>query len=58
MKKIVSIIIAITFCSILACAQATEKAPDRGSSELAIGGGKAAVEYGRPAIRGRNIDTL
>ncbi len=62
MKKISSIIIAITFCSVLACAQATdkaqEKAPDRGSSELAIGGGKASVEYGRPAIRGRNIDAL
>jgi hypothetical protein len=57
-KKLVSIIIAITFCSVLACAQATDKAPDRGNSELAIGGGKASVEYGRPAIRGRSIDAL
>ena len=54
MKKIVSIIIAITFCSVLACAQD----PDRGNSKLAIGGGNASVEYGRPAIRGRNLDAL
>jgi hypothetical protein len=52
-KKIISIFIAITFCSLLALAQG-----ERGKSELAIGGGKASVDYGRPAIKGRTIEAL
>lgn len=53
MKKVISIIIAITVCAVLALAQS-----DRGSSTLDLSGGKATVEYGRPAIRGRSIDAL
>jgi len=52
-KKIIAIFIAITICSILAVAQS-----DRGKAELAIGGGKASVDYGRPAIKGRTIEAL
>ena len=34
-------------------------AQDRGQAELAMdGGGKVAVEYGRPTLRGRNIEAL
>jgi hypothetical protein len=52
-KKIVSILIAITFCSVLAFAQS-----ERGKSELSLSGGKASVDYGRPAIKGRTIEAL
>ena len=31
---------------------------DRGQSELALDGGKVSVEYGRPTLRGRNIEAL
>ncbi|HEX5731697.1 MAG TPA: DUF2911 domain-containing protein [Blastocatellia bacterium] len=31
---------------------------DRGQAELAIEGGKVSVEYGRPTLRGRNIEAL
>lgn len=32
---------------------------DRGQAELALdGGGKVSVEYGRPTLRGRNIEAL
>ena len=32
--------------------------PDRGRAELALEGGKVSVEYGRPTLRGRNIEAL
>jgi hypothetical protein len=54
-KKLISTIIAITFCTVLALAQ---DAADRGNSKLSISGGNVAVEYGRPAIRGRSIEAL
>ena len=53
MKKIISILLAITFCSVLAIAQS-----DRGKSELSLGGGKVSLDYGRPAIKGRTIEAL
>jgi hypothetical protein len=53
-KKLISTLIAITFCGVLAWAQEA----DRGSAKLSLGGGNVAVEYGRPAIRGRSIDAL
>ena len=31
---------------------------DRGQAELALDGGKVSVEYGRPTLRGRNIEAL
>ena len=33
-------------------------AQDRGQTELALDGGKVSVEYGRPTLRGRNLDAL
>ena len=33
-------------------------AQDRGQSELALDGGKVSVEYGRPTLRGRNLEAL
>src|SRR5690242_11930104 len=53
-KKIISILIAIAFCAVLALAQDD----NRGKSELNLGGGKASVDYGRPAIKGRTIEAL
>lgn len=55
MKKFISIFIAITFCTVLACAQQNA---DRGTSKLSVGGGNVSLDYGRPAIRGRSIDAL
>ena len=31
---------------------------DRGQAELALEGGKVSVDYGRPTLRGRNIEAL
>ena len=33
-------------------------AQDRGQAELTLDGGKVSVEYGRPTLRGRNIEAL
>src|ERR1051325_8622293 len=52
-KRIFFIAIAITFCMGLALAQG-----ERGKSVLSIGGGKATLDYGRPAIKGRTIEAL
>ncbi len=37
---------------------APAQAQDRGEATLAIGGGKVTVEYGRPSLQGRDINTL
>lgn len=33
-------------------------APGRGADEIAIGGGKVSVEYGRPALQGRDLEAM
>jgi hypothetical protein len=70
MKTVLSFIALTVLLLTIACAHGAatgENAPtaanpaavqDRGQSELAIDGGKVSVEYGRPTLRGRNIEAL
>ena len=41
-----------------ATADPAAAAQDRGQSELPLDGGKVSVEYGRPTLRGRNLEAL
>ena len=72
MKTISSFVVLAILLVTVACARggatgetasntaAADPAPsqDRGQAELALEGGKVSVEYGRPTLRGRNIEAL
>jgi hypothetical protein len=54
MIRAVSAIAVLALCGTLALAQGGA----RGKSELALEGGKVSVDYGRPNLRGRNLETM
>jgi hypothetical protein len=69
-KKCSVIVIAMVFC-ISACAgsatsnsasnnsnSAEQSQTDRGQSVLEVEGGKVSVEYGRPALKGRDLEKM
>jgi hypothetical protein len=55
MKKLFSIIAVTAFC--WACAYG-QTGGDRGLASLEIGGGKVSVDYGRPSLRGRDLEAM
>jgi hypothetical protein len=52
MKKLFLLTILLALCG--ACAKAQS---DRGTASLDFGGGKVSVDYGRPAFKGRDIES-
>jgi len=38
--------------------RAAQSDPERGQADLQIGGGRVSVEYGRPALKGRDLEKL
>jgi DUF2911 family protein len=55
MKKAIAAVALTVLCLVTAMAQQQQVTEDRGSAELALGGGKVTVEYGRPSLNGRDI---
>ena len=54
MKRVVSAVALVVLCGTLALAQTS----GRGQSDLALEGGKVTVDYGRPNLKGRNLETM
>lgn len=54
MRRIVLFVASIMVAGVAAAAHDGS----RGTAELAVGGGKVSVEYGRPALKGRNVEEL
>lgn len=54
MKKLISLITLAVVC--LGCAFAHDG--DRGIAALDVGGGKVSIDYGRPALKGRDLEAL
>ena len=50
-------LVAVAALAVAGAALAQDKAP-RGSASAAVGGKKVSVDYGRPALKGRNLDEL
>lgn len=42
----------------MAAPQAAPQANPRGTAELAVPGGKITIDYGRPSLKGRNVDDM
>jgi DUF2911 family protein len=59
MKKNVLALIAVYLLILPIFAQTPAEAPkDRGEANLNVGGGKVSVDYGRPAVAGRDITKM
>jgi hypothetical protein len=54
MTRVVSAIALVVLCGTLALAQGN----GRGQAEVALDGGKVSVDYGRPNLKGRNLETM
>ncbi len=54
MKKLISLIALTVVC--MGCALAHDGG--RGNVSLEVSGGKVSVEYGRPALKGRDIESM
>jgi Protein of unknown function (DUF2911) len=55
MKRIAPLATAVAFCAVAAYAQPSNP---RGTASATVGGKKVAVDYGRPALKGRSMDDL
>jgi hypothetical protein len=56
MKKSIAALVALTALAVAGAALA--QGNPRGAATAAVGGKKVTVDYGRPALKGRNLDTL
>ena len=58
MKRIGWIMLLLGLAALVVMAQEKQAPSDRGEATLAIGGDKVTVEYGRPALNGRDLDKM
>lgn len=49
---------AITLTIVFCLAAFAQMSGDRGTAELTIGGSKVSVDYGRPSLKGRDIEKM
>lgn len=57
MSKTKTALVAVAALAVAGQVLAQDRAP-RGSATAAVGGKKVSVDYGRPALKGRNLDEL
>ena len=58
MKRMGWIMVLLGLAVFVVLAQEKQAPSDRGEATLAIGGGKVTVEYGRPALNGRDLNKM